>query len=159
MEPYRLPDAESVLALLDSLLMPDVDVKEAPRPSKAGAQTVLAVYANEDGPVGALCLCDAAAANYVGAALSLIPFGVAGDNARAGVVEGVIRENLHEVLNVCVNLFGIGSLPRLFLRDMVGPGQDMPADAQPALSSPSSRLDLQVDVCGYGPGQLSLLVP
>lgn len=157
MERYRLPDKESSRALLASLLMPDVDVTEASAPINSDSVAVSAVYANEDGTVGALCLCDAAAANYVGAALSLIPFGVAGDNAKAGVVDGVIRDNLHEVLNICVNLFGVGSLPRLFLRDMVGPGQDAPEDVQSALSSLSSCIDLQLDITGYGTGQIALL--
>ncbi len=157
MDRYGLPDTESAHALLASLLMPDVEVTETPAPIKADTVAVSAVYTNEDGVVGALCLCDAAAANYIGAALSLIPFGVAGDNAKSGVVDGVIRENLHEVLNICVNLFSVGSLPRLVFRDMVGPGQDTPEDIQSALSSFSSRIDFQLDVSRYGTGRMSLL--
>lgn len=159
MERYRLPDTESVHALLDCLLTQGVEVKEAAGPINADTLAMSAVYANEDGAIGALCLCDLAAANYTGAALSMIPPGVAGDNVDAGVVEGVILENLHEVFNICVNLFNDPSLPTLFLRGLVGPGQDMPEDVQSARSSPSSRLDLQLDVGRYGTGQMSLFVP
>jgi len=49
----------------------------------------------------------------MGAAMSMIPSGVANDATKAGIVADNIQGNLSEVLNICVNLFTENGTDRL----------------------------------------------
>jgi hypothetical protein len=58
-------------------------------------------------------VCELALANSMGAAMSMIPAGVANDATKAGIVAENIQGNLGEVLNICVNLFTENAPDRL----------------------------------------------
>jgi len=157
MSKYPLPESDQIKTLLHSILASPVEVKDASSIDASSLQ-VAAAYATDDGDIGAVCLCDLGAANYLGAALTLIPPAVAGENAKAGRVDGPILENLHEVLNICVSLFASPHLPRLFLRDVAVSGRDLPEDVPRALQEASGRLDVDVEVGRYGSGQMRFVV-
>ncbi len=93
---------------------------------------------------------------YLGAALGLIPLGGAQDSIEEGKLFPNIAENVTEVCNVMVGLFNGRGAPhvRMFQRFM--PGEGPPTDAVNLLTAMGRRIDLTVEVAGYGSGKLSL---
>ena len=108
-----------------------------------------------NGP-GAVIVCDVAMAAHAGAALSLIPPRVAEESVKDGELSEMLASNFAEVLNVASQLFhGADGHARLV---DVRTGADPGDAAAAAVQSPVGRLDLTVDIAGYGTGALSLLV-
>ena len=66
-------------------------------------------------------------------------------------------EALHEVVNVLSALFNTPGAPHSKLDKLVKDGEDVPGDVAGLLAS-FNRLDLEIEVPGYGKGGLSLVV-
>lgn len=79
---------------------------------------VIATYRDNTGTIRRVVACDLHFANSAGASLSLIPPGVANDAIQAGNIPDNILANLHEVMNIAVNLFGDSFHGRLELADV-----------------------------------------
>jgi hypothetical protein len=150
-----LPDPHMIRDLFAGLLGKDVTVKIG-TPGAAAGGTV-AVYATDEGTVAGLAVCDLALASNAGAALSLIPAGMAAESVRAGILADNLAENWREVLNVANQLFSSSGGHRVRLTD-IGPADDPPPAAAKLLGSPRERLDVELQIAGYGSGKLSLLV-
>jgi hypothetical protein len=67
-------------------------------------------------------------------------------------------EALHEVVNVLSALFNTPGAPHSKLHKLYAPGADLPGDIEGMLAA-FNRIDLAVDVQGYGKGSLSLVIP
>jgi hypothetical protein len=93
----------------------------------------------------------------VGAALSLIPSGVAAEAIADGQVTDTVAENLHEVLNVMARLFSAADGSGVHLSRVHGPDEPLPAELVTRLTKPKARIDICVDIAGYGKGNLTLL--
>ncbi len=65
----------------------------------------------------------------MGAAMSMIPAGVANDATKVGIVAENIEANLGEVLNICVNLFTENSTNRLTFSNLKVCNPENPAPA------------------------------
>jgi len=74
---------------------------------------VVASYVNDANEVQRILVYELGLANSMGAAMSMIPSGVANDATKAGIVADNIQGNLSEVLNICVNLFTENGTDRL----------------------------------------------
>lgn len=155
---HAFPTTIEVAELLTSLLGKDVAARknDAVKHDLQSAW-VYAVYEHEDGTIGAAIVCDVAAAAFGGAALSLIPAGMAQDSIKSGRVAQNLSENFHEVLNVCVSLFN-GSGPRLKLGRFVAPPADAPADVLAFFGQAGQHLGLDLNVHGYGSGKAAIYV-
>jgi hypothetical protein len=104
------------------------------------------------------CVCDIAFAARTGAALTVIPSGAAEEAIRAGVVTDTLNENFHEVLNVMARFFSLGGSTRANLGAVHLPGEVLNSTVVAHLAKPAARLDLTVDVTGYGTGLLTLVL-
>lgn len=155
---HAFPTAIEVAELLTSLLGKDVAARknDAVKHDTQNAW-VYAIYEHEDGTVGATIACDVAAAAFGGAALSLIPAGMAQDSIKSGRVAQNLAENFHEVLNVCVSLFN-GAGPRLKLGRFVAPPADAPDDLTAFFASAGQHLGLDLHIDGYGAGKVAIYV-
>lgn len=129
-----LPTLDNVQKLMQCLLGNGVQAKQSVTGPDTAKPYVLASYVDDNDQVRRILTCDLGLANSLGAAISMIPAGLAVDSTKAGSVPDNIKGNLHEVLNVCVNLFTEVSRERLTLKDMkVCPaGEAAPAVAQSA---------------------------
>ena len=67
-------------------------------------------------------------------------------------------EALHEVVNVLSALFNTPGAPHSKLHKLYAPGEDLPGDLAGMLAG-FNRIDLAVEVQGYGKGALSLVLP
>jgi hypothetical protein len=155
----QLPAAKDVRDMLTGLVGKPVDVSPGapvtPTPEKPVA---VAVYVDPQMAINALCVMDLGAAAYTGAALALLPPGGAQDAVEEdGELSGLLVEALHEVVNVLSALFNTPGAPHSKLHKLYAPGDDLPGDIEGMLAN-FNRIDLAIEVPGYGKGALSLVL-
>jgi hypothetical protein len=155
-----LPAAKDVRDMLASLVGRNVTVSPgAPVTPAPDRPVAVAVYVAPDMSVNALCLMDLGASAYTGGALALLPPGGCQDAVEEdGELSTMLVEALHEVVNVLAALFNTPGAPHSKLHKLYAPGEDVPGDLAGMLAG-FNRIDLDVDVQGYGKGALSLVLP
>ena len=155
-----LPDAKAVRDMLTGLVGKPVSVAPgAPVTPTQRSPVAVAVYVDPSMSVNALCVLDLGASAYTGAALALLPPGGAQDAVEEdGELTTMLTEALHEVVNVLSALFNVPGAPHSKLHKLFAPGDDIDGDIAGMLAA-FNRLDLQVEVPGYGKGNLSLVIP
>jgi hypothetical protein len=132
-----------------------VSVDAVKPPAAADAPSWVALYSARDGII-AVCLCDLPFAAYAGAALSLIPLPVAQESIGAKRLDPSLFDNLREILNIFGQVFRGKILDSVTLHQ-VSPLSDLEeGPAKTLISSPKSRLDLEVSINGYGGGHLAI---
>jgi hypothetical protein len=100
-----------------------------------------------------------AASAYTAGGLALLPPGGCQDAVEEdGELSGMMVEALHEVVNIVSALFNTPGAPHSKLHKLYAPGEDLPGDIAGSLAA-FNRIDLVVDVQGYGKGGLSLVIP
>jgi hypothetical protein len=155
-----LPDPKAVKDMLTGLVGRPVGVAPgAPVTPTPRAPVSVAVYVDPSMEVNALCVLDLGASAYTSAALALLPPGGAKDAVEEdGELTAMLTEALHEVVNVLAALFNVPGAPHSRLYRLYAPGDDLPGDIACSLAD-VNRLDLAIDVPGYGKGGLSLVIP
>lgn len=108
-----LPTLNTVEKLMQCLLGNQIEARASVPGPDVSKPHVVASYVDDANAVQRVLICDLALANAMGAAISMIPAGVANDATKAGVVAENIEGNLSEVLNICVNLFTENAPDRL----------------------------------------------
>ncbi|MGY1736903.1 hypothetical protein [Geodermatophilus sp. SYSU D00684] len=155
-----LPDAKAVKDMLTGLVGKPVAVTPgAPVTPTEKDPVSVAVYVSPTMAVNALCVMDLPLAAWTGGALALLPPGGVQDVVEEdGELTAMLTEALHEVVNVLSALFNVPGAPHSKLYQLYAPGDDLPGDVAGMLAA-FNRLDLAVEVPGYGKGRLSLVVP
>ncbi len=155
-----LPDAKAVKDMLSGLVGKPVGVAPgAPVTPTEKDPVSVAVYVSPTMAVNALCVMDLPLSAWTGGALALLPPGGVQDTVEEdGELTTMLTEALHEVVNVLSALFNVPGAPHSKLYQLYAPGDDLPGDVAGMLAA-FNRLDLAVDVPGYGKGRLSLVVP
>ena len=119
----------------------------------------VAVYVDPHMAINALCVLDLGASAYTGGALALLPPGGCQDAVEEdGELSGLMVEALHEVVNVLSALFNVPGAPHSKLHKLYPAGDDLPGDIEGMLAN-FNRIDLALDIQGYGKGGLSLVLP
>ena len=154
-----LPAAKDVRDMLTGLVGKPVGVNPgAPVTPTPDNPVAVAVYVDPGMHINALCVMDLGAAAYIGAALALLPPGGAQDAVEEdGELTGLLVEALHEVVNVLSALFNTPGAPHSKLHKLYAPGDDLPHDIEGMLAN-FNRIDLAIEVPGYGKGALSLVL-
>lgn len=152
-----LPPTKLIKDVLDGLLGREVDVAPAdaftPVDAVAGA---MADYIDDKNKLWAVVGWDLPAAAIVGAAVGLVPRGGAEAAIEERYVPDNLIENLHEVNNVLASVFANPSNPHLRLQHTYRPINTAPNDAVQLLYALGQRIDLTVEVPGYGSGRFAL---
>jgi hypothetical protein len=152
-----LPDLNLVRELLGMLfdgLMVKPGAKLDVSPKSTGW---VGVYVTDDGKPVALCACDLAFATNAGAALSMLPPGVAKESFKSGQLTDVMSANLREVMNICTRLVLHEGTAHVRL-DTVGPIAKLPAAVAAIAAAPKARIDFDIALGRYGNGLLAALV-
>ncbi len=149
-ESPALPEADAVARMLRDLFGKNVTQKTAVA-MPAATKVYVATYIDPEDSVVAVCACDLPLGTSMGAALALIPAGAAAEALRAGKLPAEMLDNLREVLNIGAALF-VGL--RLRLREVLPPGDPLPAPVAALVSKPRLRRDLELAVPGYSGGRL-----
>jgi len=156
----QLPAAKDVRDMLTGLVGKPVGVNPgAPVTPTPTSPVSVAVYIDPQMAINALCVMDLGASAYTGAALALLPPGGAQDAVEEdGELSGLMAEALHEVVNVLSALFNVPGAPHSKLHKLYAPGDDLPGDIEGMLAN-FNRIDLALEIPGYGKGALSLVLP
>jgi len=152
-----LPTPKDVRDLFEDLLNRSVAVQPT-NPLSAGEvrRTMVNVYVDDALRLAAVIGLELPLAAYTGAALGLIPAGGAQDCVEAGTLTAMIAENVTEVANIMASLLNGPGRPHVRMYQRYLPGEAPPADATGYLLALGRRLDLDVEVSGYGTGRLSV---
>jgi hypothetical protein len=155
-----LPAAKDVRDMLSGLVGKEVAVSPgAPVTPEPNRPVTVAIYTAPDMAVNALCVMDLGAAAYTAAALALLPPGGAQDAVEEDKeLSPMLLEALHEVVNVLSALFNTPGAPHSKLNKLVADGEEIPGDIAGMLAG-FNRIDLALEVPGYGKGGLSLVLP
>ena len=156
----QLPAPKDVRDMLTGPVGKDVAVSPgAPVTPTEDSPVSVAVYVDPHMSVNALCVLDLGASAYTGAALALLPPGGAQDAVEEDrELTGMLVEALHEVVNVLSALLNVPGAPHSKLHKLYAPGEDLPGDIVGMLAN-FNRIDLAIDVPGYGKGALSFVLP
>ena len=160
MSTVLLPAAKDVRDMLSGLVGKEVAVSPgAPVTPEPNRPVTVAIYSAPDMSVNALCVMDLGASAYTAAALALLPAGGAQDAVEEDKeLSPLLLEALHEVVNVLSALFNTPGAPHSKLNKLVADGEEVPSDIVGMLAG-FNRLDLTLEVPGYGKGALSLVLP
>ena len=155
-----LPASKDVRDMLTGLVGKPVAVNPgAPVTPAPGKPVAVAVYVDPQMAINALCVMDLGASAYTAAALALLPPGGAQDAVEEDKeLSPMLLEALHEVVNVLSALFNTPGAPHSKLNKLVADGEEIPGDVVGMLAG-FNRLDLVLEVPGYGKGGLSLVLP
>jgi hypothetical protein len=155
-----LPAAKDVRDMISGLVGKDVTVSPGvPVTPEPNRPVTVAIYTAPDMSVNALCVMDLGASAYTAAALALLPAGGAQDAVEEDKeLSPLLLEALHEVVNVLSALFNTPGAPHSKLNKLVADSEDVPGDIAGMLAG-FNRLDLTIEVPGYGKGGLSLVLP
>ncbi|MCW2606231.1 MAG: hypothetical protein JWO60_924 [Frankiales bacterium] len=153
-----LPTAADVRGLLNGLFDRPVTVHAEPAPVLPGRGVhVVGSYLEDTGTLRALVLCDLTLGCVLGAALALVPMPRVQEALDAQVVPQDLADNTQEVLNVAASLFN-GASAHLKLRAVQVAPEPVTPDVVDFLRAAPHRVDLTVEVPGYGTGVLVLLL-
>jgi hypothetical protein len=108
-----LPTLKTIERMMHCLLGDQVEARNSVPGPDLTKPHVVASYVNDANEVQRILVCELGLANSMGAAMSMIPAGVANEATKSGIVAQNIESNLGEVLNICVNLFTENSTDRL----------------------------------------------
>jgi len=160
MSTVLLPAAKDVRDMLSGLVGKEVAVSPgAPVTPEPNRPVTVAIYTAPDMSVNALCIMDLGASAYTAAALALLPAGGAQDAVEEDKeLSPLLLEALHEVVNVLSALFNTPGAPHSKLHKLYAPGEDVAGDLVGMLAG-FNRIDLDLDIQGYGKGSLSLVLP
>ena len=154
-----LPSTKEVRDLWTGLLGRNVSVSPSP-PLAPGPRTpcTIGVYVDDALQVTALVVVDLPLSARAAAAIGLVPLPGAEAAIEDGTLDTMLRENLHEVLNIASSLFNVEGATHLRLYDVHHAGLPVPPGVLAMALTLGRREDLAVDVAGYGQGRLSLVL-
>lgn len=149
---HLLPAEQDVKSMLEMIFGDGLTVNTL---QADATMSYIAVYVDGEDKPGATISCDAAFAAGAGAALSMLPPDVAKEAALADELPQTMRDNLHEVMNICTRLIIGESTPHLRLQALCCRGE---TDAEYAIRDASSSSSFTVEIPQYGGGTIAFLV-
>jgi hypothetical protein len=157
---HVIPTVDTVARLFNDLLGRRVVVKRnmARQQVLAGTAGAYGLYGSADDQVEALVFFDMALACYAGAALALIPVSTVQPGVRTGSMTSATFENLSEILNIARSWFDTATAPQFKLLKCIASPCVLAKDAAALLQKWTARLDLEVEITGYGAGKLLIVV-
>ncbi len=155
-----LPAAQAVRELVEGLLGRSVEARSAHAgvELKRNRENLVGAYVTDVGHLSAVVLVDLAGAARLGAALGLAPRTAADAAITSGLLPVQLGDNVAEVLNVAASLFNADGAPHLRLLSVYGGDAPVPADVATAAAAFAPRVDLELDIAGYGPGGWSVVL-
>lgn len=154
----ELPVPKAVKDLFEELLGRPVTVGigEPFRAADMQQNPLVSTYVDDNMALRAVVGMDLPLAAYAGAALGLIPSGGAQACIEDRELSTNMSENVTEVCNIVSSLLNHQGLPRLRMERTFLPGHPAPSDAATHLQAVGRRLDLVVEVQGYGKGRMAI---
>ena len=154
--PVPVPHPKQIRDLFLGITGKDIEVGPVNPVVPGRDPALVAVYVTDKLATGAAVACDLPLAAYAGAALGLVPLPRCEEAIASGLLPDDLAENFHEVVNIMSSVFNENTqAPHLKLHKVHAVGEKLPTDVASSLGYVVRRLDLKVDVAGYGAGRLS----
>ena len=155
----HLPGPKEVRDLLGDMLDKEIELKPSPPFAVSNyAPATVAVYVDDSLVVRSVIVLDLALSAYAGGALALVPPGAATQAVEDGELSATFTEPLQEVLNIAASLFNAPGAPHVRLYAVHNAGTLAPHDVRARTQVLGRRMDLWVDVAGYGKGRLAVVL-
>lgn len=146
-------DAKRMLAMLYT----DLKVEESGTAVENDANAIYGTYIDDNDVPVSLAVIDRDYAAYLGSALTLVPPATAQASAQSGEYSDVVMGNIREILNILSRLYMEGSSPHLRFAEVRMTKGDLTPDEQRIVDNVAARLDMKMEVPGYGAGLCSLI--
>ncbi|MFV0632939.1 hypothetical protein [Demequina sp.] len=156
--PTPVPSAFEVRDLFEGMLGRDVTWESRGGPVDVLDGAAVAAYVDDLGRLAALALADIPLVARAGSAIGLMAPATALSAIAEGLVTPMQFDNLSEILNVAASLLNKADTPHLRLRETYAPREALPADVRDLALVQGGRIDGTLDIQGYGPGRLSIVV-
>jgi hypothetical protein len=154
----KTPSPKQIKDLFEGILGRDVTVGEGvPVPLNTRPGPTTAVYVDDSNKLSSVAVMDFPLTAYTGAALALVPKGGAEIAIEEKDLPTSLLENAAEMLNILAAPIGDASGLHQRLKDTFGPGHAPPTDVSGWAVQLGSRIDLLLDIKGYGSGTLSVV--
>ena len=156
----QLPKVSTIVELLSDTLGEKIDVKAVKEVAGKAPATyeVTATFVDADGELVGVCLLNLALAACLGAALVRIPADAALEAAAEKNLSGMLRDTVHEVLNIAAQLFRTTDVRhRIVLGQVYVPGQPVPDSVSAQLKQPKATLKVEVKIPRYTNGMLTFV--
>jgi hypothetical protein len=151
-----LPNPKDVRDLFEGLFGKDVQVAPGD-PVSLNEKVAVAVYVDPTLATTALVLVDLRLGAWLAGALAMLPKGGLEDAVDEGELYPMHVEALYEVVNIAASMFNGEGVNHSKLYKLYAPGEAVPGDIA-GLAAAFNRIDLKVDVSGYGSGNLSIVL-
>ena len=155
---FRKPEVQEVGRMLTFLLGRPVKVVKGSR-IRIGArdQWTAGVFTTKDDSVVGVCATDLPMAVNTGAALSLFPPHKARACIARNAIDAAIWENTLEVYNVASRFFHDMHEGMVQVGASYQKGEDVPLSIRQFMSRSKQRVDLRLNITGYGTGTMALI--
>ncbi|HCH66876.1 MAG: hypothetical protein CL927_03260 [Deltaproteobacteria bacterium] len=155
---FRKPEAQEVGRMFTFLLGRPVQVTKGSR-IKTGVRDLwtVGVFTTKEDAVVGVCATDLPMAVHAGAALSLFPPHKAKACIARKAIDRPIWENTLEVYNVASRFFHDMHEGMIQVGDSYQKGDDVPLEVKQFMRRSTQRVDLRVQITGYGGGSLALI--
>ncbi|MBT8227350.1 MAG: hypothetical protein HKP61_08535 [Dactylosporangium sp.] len=153
-----LPAAKHIRDLLEDLLGRTVKISPTdPLRAAEMHQSLVAVYVDDRLKLAAVVGMSFPLTIYASAALGLIPPGGARDFVEERDISPMLAENATEICNIIGTVLNHEGMPHIRLYQTYLPGgAPPPNDAGGRLLALGRRVDLTLEIAGYGGGKFSL---
>ena len=146
-------DAKRMLAMLYT----DLNVSESSNAVENDPNAIYGTYIDDNDVPVSLVVVDRNYTAYLGAALTLVPPATANDMAASGQFNDIVIANVREIMNILSRLYMEGSSPHLRFAEIRMSKAELKPAEQAVLDGVAARLDMSMDVPGYGAGLCSLV--
>lgn len=151
----HLPSPIEVAMSLTKTLRREVNV--TPTAARNNLLRFFGLYSPaSDAPAFVCVEADLAFAAFAGSAFSMIPADAARDCIKEKDLGEFVQDNFGEVLNILSRLFSHQDMTRVTLTGKVFPPAKLDEGLQKAWAASTAKLDLEVEIDGYGKGYLAL---
>jgi hypothetical protein len=155
-ESSPLPSRHAVRSLIEGLVGRAVELKDSD-PVSSRVTDLVAAYVTDQLQVALVIVIDLECAARLGGALGMLPKGGVDDAIDEKDLSGLLRDNTFEVLNVLSAVFNIDEAPHVRLYEVYGPNAKVPSDVLALSQVMGARMDLLLEIAGYGSGRLSII--
>lgn len=148
---------EDISNLFGCLFPVKVDIVPAEQEEHMSAEKIVGIFRNDVGELVGVCNADFEFAARAAAALTMIPSGGCNEAIENKELSESYLENTHEVMNLMATLISEPGGKRVFLSDLVVPGQPIPDDVVTLLETYEFCAGLKASFQGYGEGVFTFL--
>lgn len=157
MPEIHVPGNQELGQQIGTLVCRVAEVSESEGRNRFEKSCHFAYYVTSDETLASFCVVDLSLAAYLGAALAMIPSDIAQEEIDSGELGEDLLDAYYEVANIMAALLCSEGSPHVCLLGIDVAGMPFESAVLTTIKNPGHRIDIQVDVDGYGSGVLTPL--